>query len=599
MIGNPPYLSVDDTWGQNSPDAAYLKVAFAEIWAGKSDIYYYFIRRALSLLAPHGQLGYITARYYLEAFYASKLRQVVLDEAVIRQVVDFGDYTVFVRVGTKTCITLLQRETDGEKRTGNHLLFDRALNKGIHVSSFLQTFRETAHAFRQADLDAGSWNLYGERVAQVIQRIDEGTTPLGKLAFVGQGMQTGSNPVFVIDKSTLDRYQIEPELIRKNIKNQDITPYNLAFRGLYLIYPEDIQNLDDYPRTKAYLEKHRKTLEARAAYQRGDCEWWRFTWPLHQEKYNAPKIVTPFIAPKNRFALDTTTEYVGLTDTYAIFETENSPDLRYLLALLNSKLLNFRFRYIGKAKDYRYEYVENGLIKIPIRLADETTTQNLVNLSQRMVDLHFIRQTIMDEFTEVLQATVYTTRDFYGAYTDHSEYRGNSIHRVGTADANVTGTVTGITVTEQAAHLAIRISEETKGEIALITLNIPNDDFRRFLLLSIRTELFTNQRKQIWARGRLLSGTLSALQVPVLISKSATTNIEKIHELMGEVRQRVVSRASEELTNRAVQLNDPLALVAIENEITDVARRIDEIVYHLYGIRSPEELQIIEGVLSA
>ena len=45
VIGNPPYLSVDDTFGHDSPDAAYLRNGFAEIWAGKSDVYYYFIRR--------------------------------------------------------------------------------------------------------------------------------------------------------------------------------------------------------------------------------------------------------------------------------------------------------------------------------------------------------------------------------------------------------------------------------------------------------------------------------------------------------------------------------------------------------------------------
>ena len=125
ILGNPPYLSVDDTWGNNSPDAAYLKQAFADIWAGKSDAYYYFIRRGLSLLEPDGQLGFITARYYLEAYYAQNLRQVILQEANLRQIIDFGDYTVFPRVGTKTCITLLQRQEDDQSRAANSFLCDK------------------------------------------------------------------------------------------------------------------------------------------------------------------------------------------------------------------------------------------------------------------------------------------------------------------------------------------------------------------------------------------------------------------------------------------------------------------------------------------
>ncbi|HEY84556.1 MAG TPA: N-6 DNA methylase [Chloroflexi bacterium] len=597
VIGNPPYWSVDDTYGQNSPDAAYLKDAFLDIWAGKSDIYYYFIRRALSLLAPNGQLGFITARYYLEAYYAGKLRQIMLKEASLQQIVDFGDYTVFPKVGIKTAVTLLQREAEAQSREANQLLFDRVQHKNIDILAFLEAFRETAHCFSQLSLDNDSWNFYSPVVAQIIQQIDNGATPLGELAFIGQGMQTGRNDVFVVDKATLDRYQIEPDLLRKNIKNQDITPYNLGFRGLYLIYPEDIENLDDYPNAKAYLEEHRETLENRAAFKRGDCDWWRFTWPLHKEKYNSSKIVTPFIAPENRFALDTTMEYVGLTDTNAIFATDALPDLRYLLALLNSRLLNFRFRFIGKAKDYRYEYFENGLAKIPVKFADDETIAEVINLSQRMLDLNFVRQTIFDQFSESLNAAIHSTHNFYRAYYNHSEYQGKSISRIGVADANAKGAVIGITVDEETTRLVIYITEETAGKLPLITLDIPDDDFRHFLLLALNSDLFANRLKQIWSRGRLLKGALEALNVPVLVDASAAVNIEKIHQLMEETRLHANVLIDEQLGERATQMNDPLAIGDINAEIASIKQKIDEIVYKIYGVSSQTEQQVINDVL--
>ncbi len=590
IIGNPPYLSVDDTWGQNSPDAAYLKDAFSDLWSGKSDVYYYFIRRALMLLQSHGHLGFITARYYLEAYYARNLRKIMLAEAVIRQIIDFGDCTIFPGVGTKTCITLLRRETDARVRDQNQLLFDRVPHKAVDAEHFLDTFRATAHSFEQAALDDDSWNLYGGTVAKLIQKIDTETIPLGNLAFVGQGMQTGCNAVFVVDQATLDHYQIEPDLVRKNIKNQDITPYNLGFRGLYLIYPEDLDTLAKYPHTKAYLEAHRETLEARAAFKRGDCEWWHFTWPLHKERYHASKIVTPFIAPENRFALDARAEYIGLTDTYAIFETETSPDLRYLLALLNSDLLNVRFRYIGKAKDYRYEYVENGLVKIPIRLADEAVMNALIILAQRMLDLHFVRQTLLDEFTMALEATPYTKRDFYGAYYRHSEYREHSIHREGRAEANARGTVVGITVAEREAQLLLSVTEEENGEMPLIAFEIPDAAFRRFLLLATRAELFDKRRKKIWSRGRMLEGVLKALHLPVLSAISAEANLQQIHDLMAEVQRRV-TRSVHDLPDpeppaTRMEFDTLLALGNLEDEIAVTERQINELVYDIYGLDS-------------
>jgi type I restriction-modification system DNA methylase subunit len=599
IIGNPPYLNVDETWGQHSADAAYVRNAFADIWSGKSDIYYYFIRRGLSLLAPGGQLGFITARYYLEAFYAQNLRQVMLAEAALQQIVDFGNYTVFPRVGTKTAISLLRKEADETARTGHELLFDKVTRKQTDLLLFLQSFRETAHSFRQGDLDSDSWNLFGQAVAQLIARIDNRSERLGKLTFIGQGMQTGRNDVFVIDQATVDRCQIEATVIRKNIKNQDIKPYNLAFRGLYLLYPEEIENLDNFPRLKAYLAEHRTTLEERAAFKRGDCEWWRFTWPLHKDRYRLPKIVTPFIARENRFALDRSAEYVGLTDTYALFPIDDSPNLYYLLALLNSKLLNFRFRYIGKAKDYRYEYVENSLKKIPIRLAStEGVEQLLIQLAQQMTELSFLRQTLYDEFEEMLEATIYTVRDFYGAYYDHSEYQGTAIRRVGAADANATGTTTKIFVSEMGTRLVFKIVEADRGKIKLIELEVPDNYLRHFLLLGIRADLFKNELKQIWSRGRLLQGTLGALRAPVLVEAAAAANIERIHRFMAELKQRVSEKVNPTSSSFTQALDDILNLGRIETALSQTQQQIDQLVFQLYGIESPDEIQLIQEILA-
>jgi type I restriction-modification system DNA methylase subunit len=410
VIGNPPYLNIDTVWGQNSPEANYLKDQFSDMWAGKSDYFYYFIRLGLALLKSKGHLGVITARYYLEAYYAANLRSVMLDAVKLSQVVDFGDYGVFPGVGTKTCMTLAQRETDAAARAANQLRFARIPNKNSNVVTFLQNFGRQSHYFSQANLDNDSWNLFGEDIERIITRIDTDSTSLGQICFIGKGMETGRNDIFVVDAATLRRYQIEPTLVRKVVKNQDIKPYALHFRDLYLIYPDAVENLDAYPHALAYLSQHRATLENRAAFKRGDCEWYRFTWPLHKDHYDSPKLVVPFIAPDNRFALDENAQFIGLTDTMVLFPTDKSPDLRYLLALLNSRLLNFRYRYIGKAKDYRYEYVENGLAKIPIKLADNTIQEQLIRHAQTLLDLNRAHQIVVTAFADCLMAREHTVR---------------------------------------------------------------------------------------------------------------------------------------------------------------------------------------------
>jgi TaqI-like C-terminal specificity domain len=117
-----------------------------------------------------------------------------------------------------------------------------------------------------------------------------------------------------------------------------------------------------------HLKTNEAELKGRAAFKRGDCEWWKFTWPLHKDFYDRDKLFCPYLATSNRFALDINNRYLGLTDTTVLFDNEQTEDLRYFLALLNSTLLTFRFRFIGKLKAGGVlEYFWNSVSQLPIR----------------------------------------------------------------------------------------------------------------------------------------------------------------------------------------------------------------------------------------
>ena len=144
-----------------------------------------------------------------------------------------------------------------------------------------------------------------------------------------------------------------------------------------------------------HLLAHADGLKKRAAYQRGDCEWWKFTWPLHEEHYGRKRIICPYLATFNRFALDEQGEFLSLTDTTVLFENGQLESLLYLLGVLNSKLLSFRFMSIGKLKSGGiYEYFWNSISKLPIRRitfsdpADKARHDTMVQLVESMLALH-------------------------------------------------------------------------------------------------------------------------------------------------------------------------------------------------------------------
>ena len=171
------------------------------------------------------------------------------------------------------------------------------------------------------------------------------------------------------------RLGLPADLLKRRARNSDIQRFYLADSGVNVLYLEDVAQYRDLPKSvRDYLEEpiNREALEGRAAYIRGDCEWWRYTWPLHKDLHHRPRLVGPYRTGHNRFALDEDFSYFTSTDTTVAFMRDGpEEDLRYVQALLNSKLLTFRFRGLGKlTSPNMWESFHYSIKELPIRRID-------------------------------------------------------------------------------------------------------------------------------------------------------------------------------------------------------------------------------------
>lgn len=328
VIGNPPYLSIDD-WGLNTGG---LRRRFAAIYRDKTDLSYYFLARAVELCRR--STGFIISRSFLEAYKADRLREFLSARVEIREIVDLADRRPFDDAGIGTCIVILDKRP--------------TLVPGT----------------------SAPWTPVPAPIAELNAKIDAAGTPVGDILIVGQGMQTGRNSVFGRRSAAeMTEWKVPPALRRKRAANSDIQPGWIRDRGEHLLYLEEVARFDDLPEgVRAHLLAHEAELKSRAAYRRGDCEWWKYTWPLHKSLYHRKRILCPFLASSNRFAVEGTGEFLSLTDTTVLFDNGQEEDLEAIAALLNSKLLSFRFRTIGKHKGNGIrEYFWNGVARLPIR----------------------------------------------------------------------------------------------------------------------------------------------------------------------------------------------------------------------------------------
>jgi len=393
VIGNPPYLNIDDTWGKGDYRLQAIKAAFPEVHTDKTDLLFYFLAAATQW--SRGQIGFIVSRAFLEAYKAEKLRVFLSSRLQIDKLIDFRNFQVFPGVGITTAILLAHGPATTAPTEGYALL-----NEAATVNPLLQLEDPSAFLHAQLRILPGSpaiWSIVDKRRSELNAKIDATGVPVGQLLLIGQGMQTGRNDVFgERTLAEIKKWGLPAGTFFRRAVNSDIQRYRVTGSEEYVIYTEAFPSLNDMPPgLRSHLTVNAQALKGRAAYQRGNCEWWRFTWPLHKEHYNRPRLLCPYLARSNRFAIDERNEYLGLTDTIALFDNGQSESLRYFLGLLNSRLLTFRFLTIGKLKSGGIiEYFWNSVSKLPIPRIDWSNPKQkqvhdrFVELVDAMLSLH-------------------------------------------------------------------------------------------------------------------------------------------------------------------------------------------------------------------
>ncbi len=389
IVGNPPYFNVE-TFGANSPFTKYLNEFYEDIWQDKSDILFYFIYRSLYLLKPGGVLGFIVSRSFLEAQKAKKLRKFILKNTRIIEILDFGSYPVFEEAGIATAIIVLQKT----KTRNNKIKYTRISGWSGKLNSLHNLQQDESKteilSYPQVKLSESSWNFASKNIDKLISNIDKKSTILKKIYHVGSGMQTAANEVFTFTERGVKELGVSKKWFRKRIRNSEIKRYRLNSRNDFLLYIEDVGKFKELPEAiQKHLKHNIKKLKDRAAFKRGDIAWWRYSFPMHKELYDKPKLISPYRSNGNNFAHDRDGRFLGLTDTTVVFQKDKNYGLKYILGLLNSKLLDFRYKKMAKitGRD-SFEYFPNVVGNMPIIKANKAQQKDIVELVDNVLNLY-------------------------------------------------------------------------------------------------------------------------------------------------------------------------------------------------------------------
>ncbi|MCP3659146.1 MAG: hypothetical protein GY830_02040 [Bacteroidetes bacterium] len=391
VIGNPPYFNIQ-TLGANSKITQFIQNSYHEIWQDKSDIIFYFIAKAIHL--TKNKVGFIVSNAFMFSDKAQKLRNYILNKTQITKIINFEKYLVF----SDALITTSILELDKTKENIKTLAY--SFKDKEYSQNFIAKNINLKENYIKVNLKKDNvFALVDEKINNINMKIDSDYPKLNTVIKIGKGMETAANKIFIFKNKPK---QFPKEFIKKRMSGDIIKKYSIDQFKEYILYFEDIENFEDLPLSiQTYLLENRDFLENRAdKKRRKTSKWWNYTFPMHKEFYHLNKIWTSYRSKNNTFCFDNTKEYIGLTNTTVIFDTNKNLNLKYVLILLNSNTLNFRYKTIGKQTGNGvYEYFENGLGKLPIPQISKEAQQPFIQKSDTMLDLN---KQLQDKKTKLL-----------------------------------------------------------------------------------------------------------------------------------------------------------------------------------------------------
>ena len=392
VVGNPPYVRESG----NKPLFEFIQKAepFRLHYQGKTDIYFYFIMQGIWLIKSNKLLGYIVPANWLEAVSSQKLRIFLQSDAKVRNIVVFDGLPVFEDVSVETLVMVAERQGIGHKlmyqhRTSRHQKAQEVLQKKEIISVPNDIIHEEG------------WYLKSLQVLglnSICQKVESESVPVGMLFHVEAGINTGADAVssrsqkywpddaktgegiFVVNKKEINRLSLSPseaKCVKKYIPAEWVNRYfQIDHDDLFLIYLQRESDISSLPNIRVHLNRFRNILENRAEVKRNsNREWWHLLWPRDPEIYDVPKkIVIANATAHNSFYLDSQQTYYNIGCTILSPNLNIVINLSYILAVLNSRLLDLYYGIKGQtqARNQR-KYFPDKVRKIPIHRINFTT----------------------------------------------------------------------------------------------------------------------------------------------------------------------------------------------------------------------------------
>lgn len=400
IIGNPPYIKEAEN------KELFTNTKKLRTYQGKMDIWYHFVGRGFDILKNNGYLAFIATNNWVTNSGAKKLRNIVLEESQILSLVDFSSFMVFDSASIQTMIMQFQKtkppknyEFHFAKITTQTPIYEDVINllknektqnnEILKINLTPKKFIDKTLNFTKSDYEElfNKIQKYGKFYLEE-KEVANGIHP--HYDFINNRINSNHNFAFKIGQGIFGLSEEEKEKLKlTKLENNLVKPYYDTQNFLkfffkknnhqWLIYTnssfKNPNSMDDYPNLKKHLDKFQNVITS-------DNK----PYGLHRARDEKFFTGSPRIVALRKCVGEPKFSYVDfdcyVSATFYVIKTQRI-NVKYLTAILNSKLIAFWLKHKGKMQGNNYQIDKEPLLNIPIvtinsknqKIADE-----LINL---------------------------------------------------------------------------------------------------------------------------------------------------------------------------------------------------------------------------
>ena len=400
IIANPPYVK------EYVNKSAFDGLRESSYYQGKMDLWYFFACKGIDISRPDsGIVAFIAQNNWVTSFGASKMRDKVIKDTQILNLIDFGDFKIF-KAGIQTMIMLFKNSSCLEKYTFDYRKLSNKTPEFKDMVSVLKREENINAGYMNPEIDRNNLKdkklrFSNPKVERILNKLlsqanfkltdievaqgvvcpqdfvnKQSQTILGEQYKVGDG-------VFVIknkEKQQLSLSEKELNLIRPHYTTEELFLwYGNPKNKKWVIYTDSSfknkRKVKDYPNIKRHLDQFKKIITS-------DNKPYGLHRARKESFFKGEKIIAVRKCAMPTFTYVDFDSYVSAT--FYVIKTDRI-NQKYLTGILNSKLTAFWLKHRGKMQGSNYQIDKEPILAIPILKPSENKQNPLIALVDKIL----------------------------------------------------------------------------------------------------------------------------------------------------------------------------------------------------------------------